>query len=324
MNGETLPLLVAILGSTASGKSALALHLAKHLDGEILACDSTQLYRGFDIGTGKPTPAERASVPHHLLDVLDPGEEASAGGYRELALEALTDLRQREKLPIFTVGTGLYLRALLEGLAELPQRSEEVRARLRASMEKHGAGHLHKLLERIDPASAERIAAADVQKLIRAVEVCVLTQRPLTEVHQQGRAKLEGWQIVKIGLEPPRAELYDRIHGRIDAMLGAGWQREAAQLLEESGASSAACKPLDFLGYRELVAVDRRELALDEARAAIQQATRHYAKRQQTWFRREKDVLWFRAFGDDAETQQQILARLRALREGSAAASLPK
>jgi tRNA dimethylallyltransferase len=300
------PLLIAILGPTASGKSALALYLAKQLDGEILACDSTQLYRGFDIGTGKPTRAERASVPHHLLDVLDPTEEATAGGYRELVLNVLADLRERKKVPILTVGTGLYLRALLEGLADLPQRSEELRARLRRSTERHGEEHLHNLLTRLDPASAERIAPADIQKLIRAVEVCLLMRRPLTEVHEQGRTPLQGWKVMKIGLEPPRAELYERIHQRIDTMLAAGWQSEVAHLLDAANHLTES-KPFDFLGYRELAAVHRNELTLDAARAAIQQSTRRYAKRQQTWFRREKDVLWFRTSGDNPETHHQIL-----------------
>src|SRR5262245_3560582 len=165
------PPLVAIVGPTASGKSALGVFLAKEFSGEVVACDSTQLYRGFDIGTAKASLSERQEVPHHLLDVLDPTEPSTAGGYRERALAVLTDFRARNKLPILTVGSGLYLRALLEGLADLPQRSEEIRRRLRASAVEHGAGHLHKMLEHLDPQAARQIAAADAQKLIRAIEV---------------------------------------------------------------------------------------------------------------------------------------------------------
>jgi tRNA dimethylallyltransferase len=308
ITGHRSPPLVAILGPTASGKSALAIHLAHELGGEIIACDSTQLYRGFDIGTGKPTSAERQGIPHHLLDVLDPHEEASAGGYRELALAVLADLRARKKLPIFTVGTGLYLRALLEGLADLPQRSEQLRTRLRAMTEKRGPAYLHRVLAHLDPPSAERIAPADFQKIIRAVEVCILTRRPLTEVHQQGRNPLRGWHICKIGLEPPREELYGRIHARVDQMLDAGWQSEILQLLAAN--PSALSKPFDFLGYRELAAVTRNELSLDEARVAIQQSTRRYAKRQQTWFRREPSVQWFRNFGDYPGLQKDVLQQL--------------
>src|SRR6266850_7435674 len=196
-NKVLLPL-VAIVGPTASGKSALGVWLAERLGGEVVACDSTQLYRGFDTGTAKPCPSERRGVPHHLIDVLGPREEATAGGYRELALAVLHDLRVRRKLPIFTVGTGLYLRALLEGLAEIPQRSEELRARLRASAEEHPPGHQHKVLKRLDPETASKIAPADEQKLIRAIEVCLLARKPISELHREGRVPLEGWRALKI------------------------------------------------------------------------------------------------------------------------------
>src|SRR6266853_4928689 len=172
MNFEhATPPLVAVIGPTASGKSSLAVWLAEQLGGEVVACDSTQLYRGFDIGTAKPTPGERHGIPHHLVDVLAPEEAATAGGYRQMALAVLTDLRQRGRLPIFTVGTGLYLRALLEGLADIPQRSEELRERLRLSAREHGHGHLQKVLKRLDAQAAQKISAADEQKLIRAIEV---------------------------------------------------------------------------------------------------------------------------------------------------------
>jgi tRNA dimethylallyltransferase len=303
------PPLIAILGPTASGKSALAMHLAREFHGEILACDSTQLYRGFDIGTGKPGKEDQQVIPHHLLDVLNPDEEASAGGYREMAIAVLDDLRRRGKLPILTVGTGLYMRALFEGLADLPQRSEEVRVRLRAMIDKHGPGYLHRLLKHVDRDSAARIAASDIQKLIRALEVCVLARKPLTEVHSAGRNPLQGWQITKIGLEPPREELYARIHARIDGMLAAGWQDEVLRLTAAGGGENS--KPFDFLGYQELRAVQRRELTLSEARAAIQQSTRRYAKRQLTWFHRENSVHWLAGFGGDRQTQKQATEFLK-------------
>jgi tRNA dimethylallyltransferase len=315
MTAGPAPPLIAILGPTASGKSALAIHLAHQLSGEVIACDSTQLYRGFDIGTGKPTSVERQGIPHHLLDVLDPSQDATAGGYRELALAVLSDLRARKKLPILTVGTGLYLRALFEGLADLPQRSEELRARMRASAEKYGANYLHRLLKRLDPRSANRIAPADTQKLLRAVEVCLLTRKPLTQLHSEGRTPLQGWHTIKIGLQPPREELYARIHTRIDHMLAAGWQDEARQLA--AATSSETAKPFDFLGYRELAAVHRNELSLEAARAAIQQSTRRYAKRQQTWIRREQNVKWFAGFGDNPSLQFEIYQWLKGCSGGS-------
>src|SRR5712664_3322686 len=199
--------LVVVVGPTASGKSALGVKLAERLGGEVVVCDSTQLYRGFDIGTAKPSFIERRGIPHHLLDVLGPKDEATAGGYRQLALQVLEELRRRKRVPVFTVGTGLYLRALLEGLADVPQRSEELRERLRASMEEHSPGHLHRLLKRLDPEAARKIAPTDKQKLIRAVEVCILARKPISEVHTGGRVPLEGWRVLKIGLMPPREKL---------------------------------------------------------------------------------------------------------------------
>jgi tRNA dimethylallyltransferase len=307
---KTLLPLVAIVGPTASGKSALGVSLAERLAGEVVACDSTQLYRGFDLGTAKPSPSERRGVPHHLLDVFGPKDEASAGGYRQLALQVLEDLRGRKRLPVFTVGTGLYLRALLEGLADVPQRSEELRERLRASVEEQAPGHLHRVLKRLDAETAKKIAPADEQKLIRAVEVCILARKPISEVHRKGRVPLEGWRILKIGLMPPREKLNERIHARTDAMLEQGWMREV-QVLLDSGLSEDS-KPLDFIGYRELRAVLRGEITLEEARRVIQQATRRYAKRQLTWFRKEQGVRWFSGFGDDAAVQDGAIESLHA------------
>jgi len=293
--------LVAVVGPTASGKSALGVWLAEQFGGEVLACDSTQLYRGFDIGTAKPGLSERHGVPHHLIDVLAPQEEATAGGYRQMALAVLEDLRRRGDLPILTVGTGLYLRALLEGLADVPQRSEELRQRLRASAEEHGLGYLHRLLKRLDPETAGKIAAPDEQKLIRAIEVCVLARRPVSEVHRTGRSPLTGWRPLKIGLTPPRNALYERIHARTDAMLAQGWIEEVRGLMASGLPENA--KPFDFIGYRELREVQRGAKKLEEARAAIQQATRQYAKRQITWFRKDTTIHWLTGFGDEPGVQ---------------------
>lgn len=301
--------LVAVVGPTASGKSALGVALAERLGGEVVACDSTQLYRGFDIGTAKPGLSERRGVPHHLIDVLSAQEAATAGGYRQMALQILEDLRQRKRLPVFAAGTGLYLRALFEGLADVPPRSEGLRARLRASVQEHPPSHLHGVLKRLDPDAARKIAPADDQKLIRAVEICLLTRKPLSEVYRADRVSLRGWRVLKVGLMPPREELYERIHARTVVMLERGWLYEVQALLE-SGLSEDA-KPFDFIGYRELCAVLRREITLEEARGAIQQATRQYAKRQLTWFRREPEVCWFSGFGDDPGLQAGVLEWLQ-------------
>lgn len=306
--GTTERPLIAVVGPTASGKSALGVWLAEKFGGEVLACDSTQLYRGFDIGTAKPGLSERRGIPHHLIDVLPPSEEATAGGYREMALMVLQDLRSRRRLPILTVGTGLYLRALLEGLADVPPRSEQLRERLRASGEEHGPGYLHRLLKRLDPETAQRIAAADEQKLIRAVEVCVLARRPISEVHRAGRTQLTGWRALKIGLIPPREALYERIHARTDAMLAQGWLKEVRGLVASELPGNA--KPFDFIGYRELRQVLRGEQKLEEARALVQQATRRYAKRQLTWFRKDTSVHWISGFGDETRAQNEARAWL--------------
>ena len=301
--------LVAIVGPTASGKSALAVWLAERLGGEVVACDSTQLYRGFDIGTAKPAAAERRGIPHHLIDVLAPEEEATAGGYRQLAIAVLEALRRRGRVPIFTVGTGLYLRALLEGLADVPQRSEELRERLRASRESRPTGYLYRVLQRLDPEAARKIAPADEQKLIRAIEVCLLAKRPVSEVHRSGRTPLEGWRPLRIGLRPPREALYARIQARTETMLAHGWADEVRALLD--GGLIENAKPFDFIGYRELRAVLRGETTIEQARAAIQQATRRYAKRQLTWFGREPGVHWCEGFGDNAQVQRQALTWLQ-------------
>jgi tRNA dimethylallyltransferase len=303
MESESLSLIV-VVGPTASGKSALAVALAKALQAETIACDSTQLYRGVNIGTAKPTAAERQGVVLHLIDVLDASEAATAGGYRDLALAVLEELRKRGKLPILTVGTGLYMRALLEGLADLPLRSEELRERLRASSTKHGGMHLHGVLRRMDGEAAARIAPTDEQKLIRAIEVCILTRKPISEVHRAGRKPLEGWRALKIGLLPSRELLNERIDARTDVMIESGWLDEVRGLLAAGVAEDA--KIFDFIGYREMLGVLRGDLTMEKARTAIQLATRHYAKRQMTWFRKDKSIHWFVGPGDDAEVQRKI------------------
>jgi tRNA dimethylallyltransferase len=222
-----------------------------------------------------------------------------------VAIATLDDLRRRGRVPILTVGTGLYLRALLEGLADVPQRSEELRDRLRISRDRHPAGYLHRVLRRLDPNAASKIAAADEQKLIRAIEVCLLTKRPLTQVYSEGRTPLTGWRSIKIGLQPPREELYERIHARTDSMLVRDWLDEVRTLMN-CGLTDHS-KPFDFIGYRELRAVARGEMQLADAQAAIQQATRRYAKRQITWFRREANVQWLDGFGDSPKIQVAAL-----------------
>jgi tRNA dimethylallyltransferase len=307
-----LPRLVVVLGPTGSGKSALGIRLAHELDGEVLVCDSTQVYRGFDIGTAKVLPPEQHGVPHHLVDLADAQEIFTAGDYRRAALDLLADLRRRNKLPILTAGTGLYMRALLEGLADAPTRSQALRERLAQRQVTKSPGHLHRLLARLDRDSAQRIAPADIPKLIRAIEVCLLTGKTLTQIHQRGRDKLEGFEVVRIGLSPTRAELYARLDARVTAMLNAGWLDEVRRHIERGGPATA--KPFQFIGYSQLRAHQEGRATLADAIKEIQQATRRYAKRQMTWFHREKDVQWFNGFGDDPKIAAQALQILKPAR----------
>ena len=292
--------LIVILGPTASGKSALGIGIARRLGGEVLVCDSTQVYRRFDIGTAKVPAAEQQGIPHHLVDLVEPSDVFTAGDYRRCAVKILEELRRREKTPVLTAGTGLYLRALLEGLADAPLRSEELRDRLRRSAQSHGPEYLHQLLSRIDPGAAARIGLRDTQKVIRAAEIRLLSKKTVGEVHSAGRAPLQGYDAIKIGLNPPRAALYGRIHARIDAMLAAGWIEEVRGLIA-SGVPADA-KPFQFIGYSELRTHLEGRVTCEQAIEEIRQATRNFAKRQLTWFRREPEVHWLPGFGDDLET----------------------
>jgi tRNA dimethylallyltransferase len=295
------PLLVALLGPTASGKTALSLALAKRFDGEIVSCDSVAVYRGFEIGTAKPTMAERAQAPHHCIDIVSPERDYSAGEYQRDGRAAIAAIAARGKLPIVTGGTGLYLRALLEGLFDGPQRSEPLRARLRRSAARHGAGWLARVLERLDPAAAERIHANDTPKLIRGIEVSLGARRPITQAWTAGAEPLRGYRVLRIGLTPERAALYARIDARAAAMFERGLVAETERLMAKYGAER---KIFDALGYRQARQLLAGELTEAQAIEAAQRGHRNYAKRQLTWFRREPQVRWLAGFGDDAEIQQ--------------------
>ncbi|HEV2178120.1 MAG TPA: tRNA (adenosine(37)-N6)-dimethylallyltransferase MiaA [Terriglobia bacterium] len=302
--------LVVIVGPTASGKSALGIEVALRFGGEIVNCDSVQVYRGFDIGAGKVAPESRQGVPHHLLDIVEPDEVFTAGDFRREASRALDSVRERGRLPILVGGTGLYLRALLLGLFDGPRRSEELRARLKSLTARHGGERLHRLLWRLDPTAAGRIHARDTQKTIRAVEVCLVARRPMSAMLGNGRTGLPGFRFHKIGLDPDRAALCDRINRRVEFMVESGWLEEVRALAVRPDASKL--KPLGALGYRQLAAALRGEISLDEAVRATQAVTRQYAKRQMTWFRREPGIMWFAGFGDDPEIQGRALEWLRA------------
>ena len=295
-------LLIVLLGPTASGKTALSLELAERFGGEIVSCDSVAVYRELEIGTAKPTFAERERVPHHMIDVVSPVDPYTAGDYSRNARTALEDISGRGCVPIVTGGTGLYLRAMIEGLFAGPERSEPLRDRLRGLTKKHGAGALHRVLLRFDPESAALIHPNDEPKLIRAIEVSMTAGKPMSVAWQQGRERLEGFRILRIGLEPERKALYVRINQRAEEMFRDGLVAETERLIATYGED---CRPLDSLGYKQAKAVLSGTLSVAEAVVSAQQGHRNYAKRQLTWFRREPEVRWLRGFGNEAKMREQ-------------------
>jgi tRNA dimethylallyltransferase len=296
------PLLVVVLGPTASGKTALSIHLAERFRGEIVNCDSVAVYREFEIGTAKPSMEERSRVPHHLIDVAGPLELVTAGDYSRLARQAIQEISSRGSLPVVAGGTGLYLRALLDGLFTGPPRSEELRARLRERAAERGPQYLHRLLRRVDLKASQSIHENDVPKMVRAIEVSITARAPITEMWQHGREPLRGFRILRIGLNPDREALYARINARARAMFSAGLVEEARALAARYG---MAARPLSALGYKQAMQYLRGELSLEEAIMAAQQGHRNYAKRQMTWFRREPHVHWINGFGSDAQAQAE-------------------
>ncbi|MDE3104615.1 MAG: tRNA (adenosine(37)-N6)-dimethylallyltransferase MiaA [Acidobacteriota bacterium] len=304
MVAAALSPLVVLAGPTASGKSSLAIQLALACNGEVVSCDSVSVYRGMEIGAAKPTPAERALVPHHLLDVADPDQPCTAGEYSRLAREALASIRARGRLPIVAGGTGLYLRALLEGLFPAPPVDPALRERLRRIAAEQGASWLHRILQRLDPAAADAIHANDVPKAVRAIEVSLAARQPLTRQWQQGRDALVGYRTLHLGLNPPRALLYQRINQRAAAMFDQGLLEETAGLIDRYGAE---CRALTSLSYAQAAAVLRGELTREQAIAHAQQGHRNYAKRQLTWFRREPAMHWLEGFGTDPHVLQAAL-----------------
>ena len=291
-----------ILGPTASGKTALSLVLAERFHGEIVNCDSVAMYGEFEIGTAKPSAAERSRASHHLLDFVDPARYITAGEYARLARQVIAEISARGNLPIVTGGTGLYLRALLDGLFPGPQRSEELRERLRQRARERDPLHLHRLLHRLDSAAAARIHANDTPKLIRAIEVCLASRQKMSEMWKRGRDPLTGFRILRLGLNPDRDALYARINRRAAQMFESGLVQEARGLVEKYGETAQALKSL---GYNQAVQLLRGEIDFPAALQAAQQAHRNYAKRQMTWFRREPEVVWLSGFGDDAEMQER-------------------
>lgn len=295
--------IIAVVGPTGTGKSDLAIHLARSLGGEILNCDSVQVYCGLDIGSAKTPPAARGGVPHHLIDVMSPDAELTAGEYARRARAVLQDLRTRAVLPVLAGGTGFYLRALLEGLSPAPGRDQELRTRLGVLARRRPLA-LHRFLRRRDPSAAVRIHPNDHQKLIRAIEIAALAPQTLP------RQPLTGFRVLKLALDPGRPALYERLNLRCAAMFSNGLLEETRRLLD-SGLPVTA-RPLQSLGYKQALQVIQGGLPLDLAITGCQIKTRQYAKRQMTWFRAERGIEWLNGFGADPVIQADALARARA------------
>jgi tRNA dimethylallyltransferase len=293
------------VGPTASGKSDLALRLAESLDGEIVNYDSIQLYRMFDIGTAKSPPADRRGVPHHLIDVLDPDEISNAGDYQRLARGVLDDIRGRRRLPILVGGTGLYLRAVIDGLFDGPQRSEYWRSRLTGISGLRGPEYLHRVLGRLDREAAAKIAPRDVPKVVRALEIRLSTGRSMSgHLSEAPRDPIRGYAFSNVGLDPPRRDLYARIALRVRRMFAEGLVAEVRSILDRGVSTDAAA--FRAIGYRQALQYLDGIMSLDEAIMRTERDTRRYAKRQRTWFRRQHAPDWFAGFGGDPEVQEGV------------------
>jgi tRNA dimethylallyltransferase len=285
------PPLIAIVGPTASGKSALALRLARARGGEIVSCDSLQVFRGLDIGSAKATADEQRQVRHHLIDIVDPDELFSAAEYAQRARAALADVTDRGQLPIVAGGTGLYLKALLEGLFAGPARDDARRRRLERMADRFGDERVHRLLRRLDPDAAARIQPRDRVRIVRALEVYWATGRPITAQQRAGAEALAGYCTFLLGLAPDRDALRRVVERRTHEMFERGLLDEVRGLLARG--FGPELRPLQAIGYREAVAVVRGEMTAEDAERAIVTATMRFAKRQMTWFRHQADVTWF-------------------------------
>lgn len=305
LRGEEAPLVV-VAGPTGSGKSGLALEIAETFSGEIVNCDSVQVYRFFDIGTAKLPVGERRGVPHHLMDFLQPEALFTAGDFSRLGREAIAGITARRRLPVVCGGTGFYLRALLNGLFEGPSRDEAVRDRL----SRRPKESLARLLRRLDPVAAARIHENDTNKLMRALEVRLLSGRPMSELFAERTVALQGYRVLKLALNPPRDELYRRLDERAARMFEApGIVEEAQSILAEGHSRNS--KPFESLGYAQVLRLLDGLLTKGEAVMDTQTGTRQYAKRQWTWFRRERDVVWLNGFSDDNHAREEALELVR-------------
>jgi tRNA dimethylallyltransferase len=300
--------MVAIAGPTGCGKSELALRIAGEFHGEVVNCDSVQIYRFFNIGTAKLPLESRRGIPHHMIDIANPDEVFTAGDFARAGRPVLDDIADRGQLPVVTGGTGFYLRALLDGLAPGPPRDEGLRARLEAR-ETRKPGLIHRMLRRIDPPTASRIHPNDTPKVIRALEICISARRPATEVFAAGRDSLGGFRALKIALFPNRELLYRRLESRMETMFASGLIEETESILALRYAPD--CKPFESIGYKQALQTIQGELSPKDALFYAKRDTRRYAKRQMTWFRQDHGIEVFSGFGDDPAIIEKVRERVR-------------
>lgn len=283
--------LVIVLGTTAVGKSATAILLAEEFNGEIINCDSMQVYKGFDIGTDKISPDLRKNIPHHLLDIADASTQFTAADFVKHALEAIRLIRENQKLPIIAGGTGLYLKVLCEGLFPEGEKDPAIRAKLEQQAKDKGLEFLRESLLKIDPVYAKKIGKRDKIRIIRALEVFHTTQKPISTHFANTRSVVNDFFILKIGLKLERSAIYKKIEDRIDRMFEKGIVKEVQSLL--SGGVKPDSPPFRALGYRQVLKHLRGDISLEEAVDLTKKETRHYAKRQMTWFRKMEGICWF-------------------------------
>jgi tRNA dimethylallyltransferase len=307
--------LIAIVGPTGTGKSALGIALAERFHGEIVSCDSTAVYRGFDIGTDKVPRHEQRGIPHHMVDVADPTEEYSAAHYAREAAAVIRDITARGKLPILVGGTGFYYRALTRGLFDGPGRDEPLRRRLERVAERKGPERLHRWLARVDPASAERIQPRDVKRVVRALEVWMLTGRPLTDHFADTASPLPEFAVTSIALRIPPEQTAERVARRVHAQFAAGLLDEMRGLLARGVPETAL--PFTGLVYRQ--ALEHLRGIRDEAatRELIIGENRKYSRRQLIWFRKEPNLRWIHAAGERPDTLDEAVMLLRSLHDPS-------
>jgi len=289
--------LICLVGPTAVGKTEVALKLAKEIDAEIISCDSMQVYKGEDIATSKPTKGQQRQIPHHLIDIIKPSQQYNVSRFCKSSKEIINSIHKKDKVPLLVGGTGLYLRALLDGLFIGPGENRALRKKLNQQAEKYGSTYLHKRLKRLDPQAAKKIHPRDARRIIRALEVCQIFREPISKLQKKTKGIRDKYDLYLFGIKRDRDELYRRIEKRVDQMFKKGLVQEIKTLSKQRLSKTARL----LLGYKEVRGFLDGTYSKEEARALLKRNTRRYAKRQLTWFRKEKDLDWIEARSSDTD-----------------------